>query len=402
MRLHPPARVWLTLPAVVMTATVLGALPGLTLPANPQHMDQARAFLRGTVWIDHPTATHDLGQAHGRWFSPFPPLPACVAAAAITLSPNPDLAYNLIVLACALAAVALAWTLGRLLGGPAVGAWSTLALGLGTGLWTATAIHDTYHSAHVFAILFALGAIRAVIAARPRWWLAGLLLGLAALSRQPVILGVPFLPFLAGRGRTTPRPRTAASLLLAAALPFAAYLALNAARFGTPFDSGYAAVNHAPDIERDLVAHGAFSFSYLPRNLGTMLAATPHIVGRFPFLIPDPGGLSLLIVSPWLVLALVPLFRPDRPGVRRMAGACALAAAMITVPHLLYVNAGWAQFGYRFALDETPFLLAAAILAVRRMRPVVPWLAASWSGTVHLWGLALLWSWPRWSSLLSG
>lgn len=383
---------------VILAATTI---PGLWTPANPQHFDMARSLLRGSVWIESPTVTHDLGQVGGRWYSPFPPLPAVVAAIAIAVSPEPDLVYNSLILVAALAAVGLAWGIGRRLGGPAAGAWAALALGLGSGLWIATVIHDTYHSAHVLAVLGVLGAIRAVIGPRPRWWLGGLLLGLAALARQPVILGVPFLLFLPLRGESR-RTRAAATLLLAAALPFSAYLALNAARFGSPFSTGYGTIQAAPQIERDVEAHGTFSLSYVPRNLRTMLAAGPHFVARPPFVLPDPAGLSLLITSPWLVLALFALLRPDRPGARRRAWACALASVAISVPHLLYVNSGWVQFGYRFSLDETPFLLVGAVLACRRLTPRVGWVAASWSVAAHLWGYVMLMTWPLWRDLLPG
>ncbi len=385
-----------------MVALAATTVPGLRSHANPHNFDMARALLRGSVWISDPTNTHDLGQVDGRWYSPFPPLPAALAAAAIVTAADPDLVYNSTVLLAALAAVALAWKLGRRLGGPAAGAWAAAALGLGTGLWTATVLHDTYHSAHVFAVLGVLGALAAVMRPRPRWWLGGLLIGLAALARQPVILGAPFLLFLPGRAVRTSRLRAAAALLLAAALPVSAYLALNLARFGNPFSTGYGTIRHSPQIERDVVEHGAFSLSYVPRNLRTMLASMPHFVPRWPFVLPDPAGLSLLIVSPWLLLALVPLGRPDRPAARATAAACAAASLAISVPHLLYVNSGWAQFGYRFSLDETPFLLASAVLAVRRLRPAVAWLAASWSGTVHLWGYVMLRSWPQWSGMLPG
>jgi len=79
-----------------------------------------------------------------------------------------------------------------------------------------------------------------------------------------------------------------------------------------------------------------------------------------------------------------------------------LGSLAIAVPHLLYVNTGWVQFGARFALDETPLLLVAALLAVRRVVPPLAWGAVGWAVTVHLWGYIALVTWPRWSPLLPG
>ena len=59
----------------VVLVLVLCPLPTLSSATNPHHLDTARAFLRGSVWIDEPTKAHDLEQIDGRWISPFPPLP---------------------------------------------------------------------------------------------------------------------------------------------------------------------------------------------------------------------------------------------------------------------------------------------------------------------------------------
>ena len=382
-----------------MLALIVSALPHLAVPSNPQHMDQARAFLRGSVWIDTPTVPHDLGEIGGKWYSPFPPLPAFVAAAAIALSPRPDLVYNLTVLAAALGAAALSFLVGWRLGGATAAAWAAVALGLGSGLWTATVLHDTYHSAHVFAVLAFLAALAAVTSRHPSWFLAGALVGAAALARQPVVLGAPFLLVFARPGR---RLRAATALLLGVALPVSLYLGLNLARFGSVLTTGYAQIHHHQRIIGDAAAHGAFSITYLPRNVAVALAGMPRVIPAFPYVVPDPNGLALWLVSPWLLLALLPLARPDRPPERRLAIALLLGSLAIAVPHLLYVNTGWVQFGARFALDETPLLLVAALLAVRRVVPPLAWGAVGWAVTVHLWGYIALVTWPRWSPLLPG
>jgi hypothetical protein len=43
----------------------------------------------------------------------------------------------------------------------------------------------------------------------------------------------------------------------------------------------------------------------------------------------------------------------------------ALAAFFVALPNLFYQNTGWAQFGWRFALDFMPFLFAMLAVGSR-------------------------------------
>jgi hypothetical protein len=100
------------------------------------------------------------------------------------------------------------------------------------------------------------------------------------------------------------------------------------------------------------------------------------------------------------LFAVLPLLRPDRPTARRTAVWCWTAVVAVSLPHLLYVNSGWIQFGYRFALDWIPFLLPAAALGVRRLpRPlaVLPLAAAI---AVNAWGVWSVLTWESWSGLV--
>jgi len=391
---HRAARV------LVLVALVLPALLTINEPANPQHLDTAQAFLRGSLWIEEPTTEHDLGGGEGRFYAPFPPLPALLAVPAV-LTPWPDAAFNLLVVAAAGLAVVLAGRLGDRWGGRAAGTWSAAALGLGSGLWSATALHDTYHSAHVLAVLGVVWALVLATQRRRRPAAAGLALGTAALARQPAALAALPLAALAGGTWSSARRRRAAVTVLATvALPFAVYLAINTARFGSPLATGYGPVRHHPRIAAEHAAHGAFSTAFVVRNLRVALLGGPLAVGDPPYLVPDPEGMSVLLVSPWLVLALLPLLRPDRPEARRLALACWLAVLAIGVPHLLYVNTGWLQFGYRFALDWLPFPLLAAVLGVRRLRRSLALAPLILAIAVNAWGVVAVVRWESWSTLL--
>jgi hypothetical protein len=206
---------------------------------------------------------------------------------------------------------------------------------------------------------------------------------------------------LAGGGWSSAhRRRAAVTVLATAALPFTLYLAINTTRFGSPLATGYGAVRHHPRIAAEHAEHGAFSTAFVVRNLRVALLGRPLAVADAPYLVPDPEGMSLLLVSPWLVLALLPLLRPDRPEVRRLALACWFAVLAVGVPHLLYVNTGWLQFGYRFALDWLPFPLLAAVLGVRRLRRSLALAPLLLAILVNAWGVVAVVRWESWSTLL--
>ena len=64
-------------------------------------------------------------------------------------------------------------------------------------------------------------------------------------------------------------------------------------------------------------------------------------------LMPDPLGMSLLLVSPGWLLGLAALRRPRSD----VAVAAVLAVASIALVDLMHFSQGWVQFGYRFSND---------------------------------------------------
>ena len=96
---------------------------------------------------------------------------------------------------------------------------------------------------------------------------------------------------------------------------------------------------------------------------------------------PDPHGMSLLLTTPYLLLALWPR------KVGRLEWFALASLLVISVPSLLYYNDGWVQFGQRFALDGIVLaLLAASYGAARAPRALVAALTA-WGVLVGAWGL---------------
>ena len=158
------------------------------------------------------------------------------------------------------------------------------------------------------------------------------------------------------------RRRPAFSTLILFGLPLALtgllLAAYNFARFGDPLNNGYLLANQAllnPE-------HGSFSWHYITKNIYTYFLRLPEWRSSWPYLILTDNGLSLIATTPALLLLLVPRWSPRAPDAR-LLGRLALAASAATLMlYLMYFWDGWRQFGCRYTLDFTPFLIVALAL----------------------------------------
>jgi hypothetical protein len=132
------------------------------------------------------------------------------------------------------------------------------------------------------------------------------------------------------------------------------------ARFGSIFETGYGISVLAKQSLAQQRAQGLFSLRHVPDNLGLLLARGFDLRERFPYLVPDPNGHSILLTSPALLAAV-------SAGVRSRSARILWAASfLVAVPVLLYYGGGgYRTYGYRYALDFIPFLLALVAIGAR-------------------------------------
>ncbi len=229
--------------------------------------------------------------------------------------------------------------------------------------------------------LFAFGTVHYFSAVRGEVWFTALIMGVAlhcafiyfALDgRRPLLAGI----FLAcGMATRTPLPFASLFFLLQVlfpngdfratpisvkirklawfALPMAVALGLlmyyNWARFGDVLEFGHRFLVEGtrPSIRE----HGLFSGWFLPANMAACFSNVPVLTVTPPFVHVTRHGLSLLATTPAFLLLLWP---KRRTPLTWMLWA---AVAVIAIPALFYQNTGWAQFGYRFALDWMPYMI---------------------------------------------
>jgi len=230
--------------------------------------------------------------------------------------------------------------------------------------------------AHVLVTALVLLALLEQLGRR-RAWLVGLLMAVAMASRLSAAIG---MLFFAGEALLDParprRERWRALAQLAAPIGVAVLLlaAYNATRFGDPFETGYGFQALLDPEQERARSIGLAHWRHVPGNLYYMLVALPQplfvegtrSVMRFPWFTPGYWGLSLFATSPWLAWLFALRYR-DRRSLLLLAAAVATACALSFTWSM-----GYAQFGYRFALDFMPYLYLLLLVGLRERSAALP------------------------------
>jgi len=368
--------------AIYAGVVVLGALVGKTAPSDQTHYAYlAQAFLQGRLDIDPAQAPHltEVIPYNGKSYVCYPPMPAVVLMPFVALF-GPTLPMSAVSILIASYAVGLCYLVLRRAGFTApVGAWVTVVFGFGTAFWYTSLKGSSWHFAHVTGVVFLLGALWETFG-RSRPLLIGLCLGAATLCRLPIVLATPVFLYLVTRNRAA-KGRRAALLLAGVGLFIGLNMAYNWVRYQTIFDVGYHLIPGV--LEERWYTKGIFDLSYLPRNLWLHLFGPPLLIDRFPYVVPSQSGLALFLATPVLLL----MFRASNGW---LTWSAALGALLVSIPSLLHGSSGDMQFGFRFSIDYSPFLLLLVAQGLRgSVTPRVKALVAL-NCLIGLWGLAFM------------
>jgi hypothetical protein len=373
----------------------------------PHFVYQADAFVHGQLALtSRPPNLNDWVLEHGRWYVSFPPFPAVLMMPFVALF---GLAFNDTAFTVVFGAlnVALLYRLLRRLGelgeegGTALGEWDhavyALLFAFGTLAWSCAIRGEVWFTAETVGVTLTLLYLLSALRARHPI-LAGLLVACAAITRAPLAFSAIFFVLeavfeekpirfqeLGQLVRDPVRRARAARKLALFALPIAAVAApvawMNYVRFGNPADFGHGHL-YANRVNHQIQEYGLFHYQFLERNLHAAFTRLPEI--RFhPLRIGFNGeGMSLFVTTPLFAFLLWPREKP------RLHLPLWLAAAAIALPGFFYQNSGWFQFGFRFSLDYTPYLIVLLALGRRPMTAAF-WALAGAGVAVNAWGAAV-------------
>ena len=372
----------------------------------PHFVWLADAFLHGQLHTTAPPPNlNDWVRVGEHWYVSFPPFPAVLMmplVALFGLQLN-DVAFTVVfgalnvpLLYGLLRRIAARGKEGDAEGRPVLEhAVLSLIFGFGTLAWSCAIRGEVWFTAETIGVTMTLLYLHAALGAEHPV-LAGLFVACAAITRTPLAFSAIFFlletlfPGELSLGRlhqtfNDPVQRSAAlkKLLLFAApilLVAAPTAYMNQVRFGSPTEFGHSHL-YSNRVNAQIQRYGLFHYQFLERNLHAAFTRLP-LVQFNPLRIGfDEDGLSLFVTTPLFFLLLWPRQRP------RLHQALWLTTALVAVPGLFYQNSGWRQFGFRFSLDYTPYLIVLLSLG-RRPFTRLFWALALVGGAVNAWGAA--------------
>lgn len=356
-----------------------------------------RAMIEGRWWLtEHPSWLNELIPSGDRFYVVYPPMPAILHVPFLLLFGGrfeQQWLAHLIGVGVAVLTGYLGWitTKKRL-----VSLWGFLLAGLGTINWYHAATGSVWLLGQLTAEFFLLAALCEALG-KKRVLLVGLLFGAAYWSRLQTVVSLPVFIYLL-RDRLMKIERRRLQLkwrqFFFFLVPILAFVGINWVynfiRFGTILDVAYLKIPGV--LSEPWFRYGLFNFRYIPEHLEIMFLQMPTKLSSFPYLQPSWAGLAIWITTPAFFYALL---ADRKEKLVRLLWAAVLSIALVNFSH---GSTGFAQFGYRFAMDFYPFLFLLTLKGVGRNLSWGNWSVLFLGIAVNLWGV--LWinkfSWVGW------
>jgi hypothetical protein len=349
-------------------------------PGQNHFVYLADAFLHGRLGLSgEGTGLAEIVNFNNNFYVVYPPMPAVLLVPFVAVF---GIGVDQSLMSIFLAAIGIALTWIMLRKTVVVGSkllWLVALFGFGTCFWFISSVGSSWYIEHVSAILFLTSAIILALYKKNNF-LIGLLLGFSALSRLPTVLAFPFFILLMYDKDRSWKPQLKQIILffIGLAIPIGLNALYNLARYGTPLDVGYFMI---PGIQQDpFYQMGIFNLSYIPRHVYAILFQAPILLDSFPYFKPSWMGLGLFFTTP----AFIYIFKGPWTSLSKKAALAVICILPILITH---GTVGFTQFGYRFSLDFTPFLM---LLTAKGMQTKLTWSEKTLiiiSILVNLWGV---------------
>ena len=341
----------------------------------------ADAFLKGHLYVNlHAPWLEQVPIDSSHFYVPYPPMPAILLIPFRLIFKNnfaqDHLGYILAALTVALT-ISVSQTIKKDI---KLAIWIGLLSAFGTITWFLASVGSSWYLSQICAAFFLTATLLEVLT-KKRYFLVGILFGATYLSRIEVALAFPIILFLAYNKKDWLKNFIKVAI---GTLPFILFnFYYNFARFGVIWDKAYELI---PGVSKESWFNkGVESLSYIPEHLKIIFTALPSFKNKFPFFFPGYGGLAIWFTTPAFVYSLSANIKER---VVRFSWISILLIALIIFSH---GSTGFAQFGYRFAVDFYPILLFLVIQGVAKTGVKWHhWVLLAASIIVNLWGVILI------------
>lgn len=239
--------------------------------------------------------------------------------------------------------------------------WIVALFALSTAHFWCSVLGQVWFTALIMGVTFTLLYVLSAIDARHPL-LAGIFCALAFSTRTPLLFTSVFfflfVFFPGGKLLKKEQFGWALKKLVAFCIPCLvmgiSLMVMNKIRFDSFSEFGHTYLA-AGQLQR-IKEHGLFAYHFLSINLTAMWTLLPTLKTTYPYVIVSTHGMSLLVTTPALVVLLWPAKREGADD-RFWHRALWFTVAVCAVPGLFYQNTGYEQFGFRFSLDYTIYLM---------------------------------------------
>lgn len=338
----------------------------------------ASAFLDGKYWLQEnpPWLSELIPASQGRFYVPYPPMPAILLIPFVFVwgSDFPQQVFaHLVGVGIGVTSGAIAYEITRR---KIAAYWMALAVSFGSIIWFLSSVGSVWYTGQLVACLFLSLALLATLKHRSAVFV-GLMLGIAYLSRVHIILSFPVFVYLLSKNGLTKKQMVGFICVLGSFV--CANFLYNYVRFGSILDKGYLLIPGV--LDEPWFSKGLAHPSYLSMNLKTMFWSFPKRLAEPPYIQPSWYGLSIWITSPFMLLVFIA--KRTKETIAYWFGALVILAVV-----LMHGSNGFAQFGYRFAVDAYPFFVTLLAHSIKRTKiHTYHFVLLSIAVFVNLWGV---------------
>lgn len=339
------------------------------------------AFLQGKYYLtkSEPWLNELIPAGNDKYFVAYPPMPAILAIPfRFVFGEKFEQQFLAHILGggVVVLSILISWSVKR---NKKIAVWSGLLTAFGNIIWYMAATGSVWYLGQICAMFFLMLAIYESLN-KKRPVLIGLVLGAAYLSRIETAISFPFFLYVFNKNHAI---KNYFKIALSA-LPFLLVNFLyNFIRFGVVWDKGYMLI---PGVMNEIwYQNGLVNLINIPNHLKVIFLAMPKIIPAFPYIIPSWAGLAIWITTPAFIYSIFANLK------EKIVKASWLSIVAISLLIFSHGTTGFAQFGYRFAMDFYPFLIFLTIKGVTRTGlKWHNWVLLSFSILVNLWGVIFI------------
>lgn len=339
------------------------------------------SFLAGRIYLTQnpPWLSELIPAGPNKYYVAYPPMPAIVSMPFVFVFGNKfeqQFLAHMIGAGIVALTMLISWSIKK---NKKLLVWTGILTGFGNIMWFLSAGGSSWYLGQISAAFFLTFALYESLN-KKRPFLIGILLGAAYLSRIHTIISFPVFLFLLHDKKWLKNY----ILFGLGTLPFVFFdFVYNYLRFGVIWDKAYFILPGVlNELNKPWFIKGVTNPAYIPGGLAAAFWSFPIILNKAPFIEPSWSSLAIWITTPAFIFAF---FSPLK---ERLTQFLWLAVVLIFGIVLMHGGTGWAQFGYRFAVDFYPFLILLTIKGVAKtgLKPI-HWILLFVSIFVNFWGV---------------